>query len=59
MFAGRDTGAHRDALTLGTGLLLEVTGRVRGMRKGIDAARDVLESGAAARLLVRLREQGT
>lgn len=59
VLAGRDLGPHRDALALGTGLLLEVTGRVRGMRKGIDAARDVLDSGAAARLLVRLREWNT
>lgn len=56
VLAGTDRGAHRDALLLGAGLLLEVSGRVRTLRQGIDRARRALESGEGARLLARLRE---
>ncbi len=52
---GRDTGPHRDALILGAGLALELTGRVRGLRRGIELARKTLASGGGAVLLARLR----
>lgn len=53
-----DHGPHRDALVLGAGLLLELTGRARGLRKGLDTARAILESGAAGQFLDRLRNGG-
>ena len=55
---GRDRGPHRDALLLGVGLVLEVTGRARGLSRGIAQARVALDSGAGAALLDRLRGRG-
>lgn len=52
---GDDTGAHRDALLLGAGLVLELTGEAADLNAGLACARDVLDSKAAARLLRRLR----
>lgn len=52
---GDDSGAHRDALLLGAGLVLELTGEVADLNAGLERARDALESNAAARLLIRLR----
>ena len=52
---GDDSGAHRDALLLGAGLVLELTGRVADLNAGLERALDALESNAAARLLSRLR----
>ncbi len=54
VFAG-DEGAHRDALCLGAGLALEVTGSAPDLRTGIARARDALYSGAAAALLARFK----
>jgi anthranilate phosphoribosyltransferase len=56
VFAGRDRGPHRDALVLGAGLTLDLAGRARGLRRGMEAARQALDSGAAAALLGRLRD---
>lgn len=56
VFSGRDRGPHRDALVLGAGLALDLTGRARGLRRGIEAARRALDSGAATSLLGRLRD---
>ena len=53
--SGDDTGAHRDALLLGAGLVLEVTGEAADLNAGLARARDVLDSKAAAQLLRRLR----
>jgi len=53
---GRDTGPHRDALLLGTALALEVTGSEPSPLAGVQRARQAIDSGAAARLLDRLRE---
>lgn len=50
-----DEGAHRDALVLAAGLVLEVTGRSRGLAEGIEQAREALASGAGEALLDRLR----
>ena len=55
VLTGTDRGPHRDALVLGTGLALELTGRARGLRRGIVKARHAIDSGAAASLLQRLR----
>jgi anthranilate phosphoribosyltransferase len=52
---GRDEGPHRDALVLGGGLALEVSGRVGDLSAGIAQARAALESGAAAATLEKLR----
>lgn len=55
VLAGRDTGPHRDALVLGAGLALDLTGRTRGLRAGIELARRTLASGGGTALLERLR----
>lgn len=55
VLCGDDRGPHRDALLLGAGLVLDLTGRARGLRRGIEAARRALDSGEGARLLARLR----
>ncbi|MEE9136330.1 MAG: anthranilate phosphoribosyltransferase [Gammaproteobacteria bacterium] len=52
---GDDTGAHRDALLLGAGLVLELTGASADLNAGLKRAADALESTAAAQLLSRLR----
>jgi anthranilate phosphoribosyltransferase len=52
---GSDTGAHRDALALGAGLLLELTGREPDMEAGIQRALTVLASGECMGVLERLR----
>ena len=51
---GEDTQAHRDALALGAGLALEVTGESPDLAAGIERARAAIGDGAAARLLARL-----
>jgi len=55
VLTGRDEGPHRDALVLGAGLALDLTGRARGLRRGIDLARRTLASGGGTALLARLR----
>src|SRR5580692_4490719 len=46
---GEDRGAHRDCLLLGAALALEVAGRTRSAREGIEIATAAIESGAAQR----------
>jgi anthranilate phosphoribosyltransferase len=55
VLTGRDTGAYHDALVLGAGLVLEVTGKARGLRRGVERAADALRSGDASVLLAKLR----
>ncbi len=55
---GRETGAHRDALLLGAGLVLELTGRCPDLPAGIATAEEAIADGAAARLLERLAAFG-
>ena len=55
VLSGRDTGPHHDALILGAGLALDLTGKVRGLRRGIEVARRTLAAGGGAVLLARLR----
>lgn len=53
----REHGPHRDTLLLGTGLALELTGRVSRLDEGIALAREVLDSGNAAQCLPPVRIQ--
>lgn len=52
---GRDQGPHRDALVLGAGLALEVSGRTPDLAGGIAKARAAVSGGAAAATLEKLR----
>ena len=56
VFAGEDKGAHRDALLMGTSLVLEVTGEAEGPRDGVSAAAESIDSGRAAELIDKLRK---
>ena len=55
VLTGRDQGPHRDALVLGAGLALDLTGRARGLRRAIELARRTLADGGGTALLARLR----
>lgn len=55
VLVGRDHGPHRDALLLGTGLVLDLTGRTHGLRRGIARAAHAIDTGAGLALLERLR----
>lgn len=55
VFSGEDKGPHRDALLLGTSLVLEVQGSVAGPREGVAMAAAALDNGDAAKFLERLR----
>lgn len=59
VFDGRDRGAHRDALLLGTALVLELTGRATETRTAVAVAADAIDSGRAAALLERLARFGS
>ena len=56
VLTGRDRGPHAEALVLGAGLVLDLTGRAHGLRRGIEAARRAIEAGAGVRLLASLRD---
>jgi anthranilate phosphoribosyltransferase len=53
-FAG-ERGAHRDALTLGAALALEVTGLEGSLAGGLERAVTTIDSGSASALLDQLR----
>lgn len=55
VFSGEDTGPHRDALLMGTSLVLEVTNQVDKPRQGVDAAAAAIDSGRAAEMIENLR----
>ena len=55
VLAGQDRGPHCDALLLGAGLALELTGTARDLHDGIAQARAAIDSGAARNLLAKLR----
>jgi anthranilate phosphoribosyltransferase len=57
VFSGADKGAHRDALLMGTSLVLEVQGSAPDPKQGVGMAAAAIDNGAAAALLTRLREQ--
>ena len=55
VFSGDDTGAHRDALLMGTSLVLEVMGETDNARDGVAKAAEAIDGGAAGAFLNRLR----
>ncbi len=57
VFEGRDRGAHLQALALQAGIALYIAGRADTIDTGIDQAREVVQSGAAAQWLLRLEGQ--
>jgi anthranilate phosphoribosyltransferase len=54
VFSGEDRGPHRNALLMGTSLVLEVLGRARNEKEGVEMARAAIDSGAAQNFLERL-----
>jgi anthranilate phosphoribosyltransferase len=55
VFRGEDRGPHRDALLMGTSLVLEVMGEVDGPREGVQRAAETLDEGRAGAFLERFR----
>ncbi len=55
VFNGEDKGAHRDALLMGTSLVLEVQGAASDAKQGVAIANAALDDGAAADFLERLQ----
>ncbi len=51
VFVGEDKGPHRDALLMGTSLVLEVAGLVADPGEGVALAADTIDSGKAAEFL--------
>jgi anthranilate phosphoribosyltransferase len=51
---GEDQGPHRDCLMLGAALALEVVGKARSPREGVELAAHAIDSGAARRVLEAL-----
>lgn len=51
-----DSGPHRDALVLGAGLALQVSGNVTGLEEGLHAAGEAIDDGRAETLLEALSE---
>ena len=56
VFSGEDKRAHRDALLMGTSLVLEVAGSARDLKHGVEMAAAALDGGDAAAFLERLRK---
>jgi len=56
VFVGDDKGAHRDALLMGTSLVLEVAGLVADLSEGVAVAADTINSGKAAAFLDNFNE---
>jgi len=54
VFRGEDRGAHRDALLMGTSLVLEVQGTVMNAREGVELTAAAIDNGNAAGFLERL-----
>ena len=55
VFRGEDHGPHRDALLLGTSLVLEVQGAVDGPVEGVAKAAAAIDDGSAGRFLDKLQ----
>ncbi len=55
VFSGEDKGAHRDALLMGTSLVLEVQGAARDAEQGVEIAGAALDRGDAAKVLERMQ----
>ena len=56
VFRGDDKGAHRDALLMGTSLVLEVMGTVDNALDGVAVASETIVSGKAGQFIERFRE---
>jgi len=54
VFSGEDQGPHRDALLMGTSLILEVTGLASDHRTGLEMATATIDNGKAAEFLEAL-----
>lgn len=54
VFNGEDQGPHRDALLMGTSLILEVTGLASDRKIGLEMATATIDSGQAAEFLEAL-----
>lgn len=55
---GEDQGPHRHCLLLGASLALEVAGRVRTAREGVECATQAIDSGAARRVVEAIATVG-
>lgn len=55
VLVGDDKGAHRDALVMGTSLVLEVVGIAKDLNDGVAMAVDTIDSGRAATFLENFR----
>jgi anthranilate phosphoribosyltransferase len=55
VFTGEDRGAHRDALLMGTSLVLEVQGIAKNARDGVEQAAAAIDDGRAAAFLAAMR----
>ena len=55
VFNGEDKGPHRDAILMGTSLVLEVLGTAKNAKEGVDMAAAGIDDGAAKKLLVDLK----
>lgn len=56
VFCGEDRGAHRDALLMGTSLVLEVQGTAKDAKDGVALAAAALDDGRAERMLNTMRQ---
>jgi anthranilate phosphoribosyltransferase len=56
VFTGDDQGAHRDALLMGTSLVLEVQGEARDAKDGVAQAAAAIDDGRAEAFLGAFRE---
>ncbi len=56
VFSGEDRGAHRDALLMGTSLVLECQGVARDARDGVAQAAAAIDDGRAAAFLDKLKD---
>ena len=59
VFEGEDKGAHRDALLMGTSLVLEVQGEVKNAKEGVEMASAAIDDYSAFSFLKNLREYFT
>jgi anthranilate phosphoribosyltransferase len=55
VLTGEDKGAHRDALLMGTSLVLEIVGLESNLTEGVARAADAIDSGKAAVFLESFR----
>jgi anthranilate phosphoribosyltransferase len=58
VLSGKDQGPHRDALVLGAGLVLELTGKVESLEEGVSRAGAALDAGNVVGILQKLRNFG-